>query len=42
MFSARWFTVHAISAMASTASWVKRSVTPSVLKSSTYCRVRAF
>ncbi len=42
MFSARWFTVEAISAIASTASGVKLSATPSVFSSSTYWRISAF
>src|ERR1044072_7875153 len=42
MFSARWFTVDAISAIASIASGVKRTVTPSVRSSSTYGLVKAF
>src|SRR6266542_4182020 len=42
MFSARWLTVEAISATSSTASCPNASVTPSVFKSSTYWRMRAF
>ena len=42
MFSVRWFTVDAISAMAATASSLKQSVTPSVFSSSTYWRTSAF
>ena len=42
MFSVLVFTCMAISAIASTASGRKRSVTCSVRSSSTYCRIRAF